>query len=157
MSGSSWDLVIPVLGIGLAMGGLWVFWWRKRNADSRSSDRDRQLLAADLEARQALLYEQLHEAGEGERDELELAAARNLKALEEVGGGQRPAEGEAPAASTPAPPSVPAPAPGRGSRAWLGFVGGVACAGLVWLLIVWAQRDAQPRMDTAAPPPPAGG
>jgi len=155
VSGSSWNLVIPVLLAGLALGGAWVFWWRRKSSDSRSRTRDRELMVADLEARQTLLYEQLRQAGEGERDELELAAARNLKAIEVTGGG-RAQGGEEDAPVVAVPISRAAPAAASASRAWLGFVGGVACASLVGLLIVWAQRDAQPRMDAGAPSPPAG-
>jgi tetratricopeptide (TPR) repeat protein len=142
-----------VLLVGLALGGAWVFWWRKKGGGSKSRGRDRELLVADLEARQALLYEQLREAREGEREELELAAARNLKALEEAGGGVTQSSGaDEESADVAAAPAAPLSA-AHGPRAWLGFVGGVACAGLVGLLIVWAQRDAQPRMEPGVPPP----
>ncbi len=52
-------------------------------------------------------------------------------------------------AVTTGQPPVPARRP---QSAWLGFVGGVACASLIGLLVFWAQRDARPREDAAAQP-----
>jgi tetratricopeptide (TPR) repeat protein len=154
VSESSWNLVIPVLLIGLVIGGVWVVWWRRRSGEAqREEERDRQLLLADLQARQAQLYEQLRQAAEPERESLELAAARNLRAIELAGGSAKtaaPPAGVAPAAADTAP-ALPVRRP---ASPWLGFVGGVACAALVGLLILWAQRDAKPRPGEMAAPAP---
>lgn len=153
MSDYSWGLVIPVLLLGLTVGVVWVLVARSRSRSApRSSGRDRELLVADLRARQELLYEQLRVADEGEREELELAAARNLKALEEAGG-RAPAREASEAAAT-AGESVSRPTP-RAPSAVVGFVGGVACAALVGVLVIWAQRDAKPRPDAEGPAPMA--
>ena len=162
MTDSPWSLVLPVLVTGLALGVVWVFWWRRRGLPgpgAAGAARDRELLLADLRARQEVLYEELRQAGEAERPELELAAARNLKAIEEAGGGAPEPAPEDAAAGGVGPEGGTAaaapPATARGSSAWLGFLGGVACAGLVALLVFWAQRDARPREDGGAPPPMA--
>lgn len=161
MNESSWNLVIPVLVIGLTVGLVWVALWRRRRTRAaESTERDRKLLLADLEARQALLYEQIREAEGAERETLELAAARNLMAIERAGGAQGSATkaagrgggsgvaAKAEERATVAEGSVPlASTPSRQPSAMLGFIGGVACAALIGLLVVWAQRDAKPRPD----------
>jgi hypothetical protein len=71
----SWGLVVPVLILGLALGLVWVLWARRRrHPGAEAESRDGELLVADLEARQELLYTQLREAEGAEREELELAA-----------------------------------------------------------------------------------
>lgn len=163
MTSSPWSLVLPVLVTGLAFGVAWVLWWRRSSAPRPTSVRDRELLLADLEARQEVLYEELRRAGEAERPELELAAARNLRAIEEAGGGsdRRPAaDVEGTEDKEAAPPTAVAGEqrqPRRAPSAWLGFVGGVACASLIGMLIVWAQRDARPREDAGPQPMQAAG
>ena len=141
----SWHLVVPALLIGLVFGTVWIFWWRGRSrSTSSAATSDRELQLRDLEARQTALYRQLRTAEDGDREELELAAARNLKAIEEAGGGRRirgESEGERLTRPDPAPAA-------RRASAWLGFLGGVACAGLIGVLVFWAQRDAQPRPDS---------
>jgi len=154
LSDSSWDLVVPVLVIGLALGAVWVLFWRRRSgAAAVARDRDQALAIADLEARQALLMEQLREAGEDEREELELAAARNLMALEQAGGGGGTGSPTTGDGEGPAPDSAGLPATGRrGAPGWLGFLGGAATAGLIAVLIIWAGQDATPRPDDQPPP-----
>jgi len=149
---SSWNLVIPVLIIGLAVGAAWVVLWRrKRSRATKSSDRDRQLLLVDLEARQATLYDQLREASGEEQEALELAAARNLMAIEQAGGKRHEAarqeDSSAGTEASVAPPSERPMPPSRRPSPLVGFIGGVACAALIGVLVLWAQRDAQPRPD----------
>jgi tetratricopeptide (TPR) repeat protein len=168
MTDSPWSLVLPVLVTGLALGVAWVYWWRHRSASRSTTAQDRELLLSDLRARQEVLYAELRQASGAERHELELAAARNLKAIEDAGGDRdgAPAAGvddeavsdasTAPATAGAAAAAVPAR---RTHSGWLGFLGGVACAGLIGVLVFWAQRDARPREDAAGPPPApvAGG
>lgn len=144
MSGD-WGLVIAVLGLGLAVGALLV-WRLGRGGGGGAAGRELEL--ADLERRQEELYVRLRtaraEGDEEEARELEDQAAvnlRNLEALRQtVPAAARHADGGAPPVSAGEPSSAAGVrTPARHGVA--GFVAGLLVAGLVGLLVFWAQKD----------------
>lgn len=162
------SVVLAVLALGLVVGTILV--WRL--ARRGGGEARREIERADLQRRQEELYERLRAARlEGDADdvaELEHQAALNLRDLEALGA--PPAGGpdaEAVVASGERPTLSPVGADagrssstgaGRGSPARsgiVGFVAGLAVAGLLVTLYYWAQRDARPR--PAEPQPMAAG
>lgn len=151
------SLVLAVLALGLVLGAI-VVW---RLARRGGGEGGRELERADLQRRQEELYERLRAArAAGEREEvaeLEHQAAINLRDLESLGG-PSPAASEATVTSEaagggPASPGTPRAHPARSGI--VGFVAGLAVAGLLVTLFYWAQRDARPR--PAEPQPMAEG
>jgi cytochrome c-type biogenesis protein CcmH len=159
LSGSIWIPGLLVLAIGLA-GGLWAAFNLRRQgrASKTGSNADVRLKIADLENRRDELYQRLRRAEEersdpGDRRELELAAARTLRELDEL-------QGSVPAlrAAQPAPPPQAAPAAANlGTRHPLlvGFAFGAALVLLVTVLIYFALRDAKPDVQPGAQAPVA--
>lgn len=151
------SLVLTVLALGLVVGAILV--WRL--ARRGGGEGGRQLERADLQRRREELYERLRAArAAGEQEEvaeLEHQAAINLRDLEALGG-PPPAASEAAAREVTggelASPGAPRAAhPARSGI--VGFVAGLAVAGLLVTLFYWAQRDARPR--PAEPQPLAEG
>lgn len=162
MSGSSWIPALLVLAIGLA-GGLWVaFRLRRQGSAERSADEaDLRLRIADLENRRDELYQRLKRAEEekadpGDRRELELAAARTLRELDELRGA---VPASVPAESAAAETRKPTVAASLSQRHPLlvGFAFGAGLVLLVAVLIYFALRDARPELQPGAPPPVAQG
>lgn len=151
------SLVLSVLALGLVVGAILV--WRL--ARRGGGEGRRQLERADLQRRQEELYERLRAArAAGEQDEvaeLEHQAAINLRDLEALGGPPPAAEtaatSEAAAGEPASPGAARAAHPARSGI--VGFVAGLAVAGLLVTLFYWAQRDARPR--PAEPQPMAAG
>jgi tetratricopeptide (TPR) repeat protein len=158
-----WLPGLIVLGVGLVAGA--VLAWRLRRGGTASSSADTKLRIGDLEARREELYRRLREGGitGDERATLELAAARVLRELDQLGvSSERPAglpeggaSGEAGEGGTAAAHAHDHPGPRSRWSGLVGFAAGVAVAGLVGLLIYWAGRDAAPG-ERAAPAPMAG-
>lgn len=152
------SLVLSVLALGLVVGAILVWRLARRGGGGEGK---RQLERADLQRRQEELYERLRAVrAAGEQDEvaeLEHQAAINLRDLEALGGPPPAAETAATseaAAGEPASPGAPRVAhPARSGI--VGFVAGLAVAGLLVTLFYWAQRDARPR--PAEPQPMAAG
>jgi tetratricopeptide (TPR) repeat protein len=148
-----WIPGLLVLAIGLA-GGLWAAFNLRRQgtASKAAGDADLRLKITDLENRRDELYQRLRRAEEektapGDRRELELAAARTLRELDELGGSV-PAQPVA----KPAPASQAAPVAANISTRHpllVGFAFGAALVLLVTVLIYLALRDAKP--DAAQP------
>lgn len=163
MSSSIWIPGLVVLAIGLA-GGLWAAFHLRRQgkASKAGSDADVRLKIADLENRQGELYQRLRRAEEekadpGDRRELELAAARALRELDEL-------KGSVPAQPLPAAKPAPAPAaaPATASLSTrhpllVGFAFGAGLVLLVAVLIYFALRDAKPDTQPGAQTPMAQG
>lgn len=156
MSGTSVVPGLIVLALGLLAGFLLAARLRRGRSSatagvSRHADLDLEL--ADLAARRDEIYARLgseaEEITEAERRELELAAARTLKRMDEIE--QRTGKRMPPAAR------VPSTAPVAGGRraALVGFAFGAGFAVLVSLLVFWAMRDATPAPVTAAAASPA--
>lgn len=159
-----WLPGLIVLGVGLVAGALLA--WRLRRGAPAPSSADARLRIGDLEARRDELYRRLRE-GEitpDERTTLELAAARVLRELDQLGvSAERPqaisegaTTGEAGAEGAPHPASAH-PAPRGRWSGLVGFAAGVAVAGLVGLLVYWAGQDAAPGERAAPTPTPMAG
>lgn len=142
--GTNWLPPLIVLGIGLAIGLVLALRmaWGKRAAAQRQLPVD-DVEVRDLRVQRDLLLSQLRElddiagkrsAEELARDrwELELEAARTLRALDRA---------EAKAVSDAA--AAPAPAPARGSPAWVGALwgGGVVAFGAVLFFALQSQTS----------------
>jgi tetratricopeptide (TPR) repeat protein len=156
MSSFSWWPGLIVLAVGLA-GGLFLA-LRLRRAGKKAAQeqqaRDVDLRIRDLEARRDDLYRRLRNEGpsltESDRTQLEQAAARVLRELDEitaeVGRGGK-SEAKAAASADPARTSDRSrPAPDermmRSRRSVAsGFLLGAGMAAIVGLLIYWAVRD----------------
>jgi tetratricopeptide (TPR) repeat protein len=150
-----------VLAIGLA-GGLWVAFQLRRQgtASKATDDADLRLRIADLENRRDELYQRLKRAEEekadpGDRRELELAAARTLRDLDEL-------RGRMPTQPPPKPVSVLQETPAAASLSTrhpllVGFAFGAALVLLVTTLIYFALRDARPDAQPGAQAPVAQG
>ena len=151
MSETSWLPSLIVLGIGLAIGLFAVFAVRRDRKRRAAEKTPHDLRLRDLEARRDDLYRRLRspDLDPGDRESLELAAARTLRDLDQLAPGRaesRPAAAEAP---EPAAPPEPAPLPISGRHpALVGFVAGMAVVLLVGSLVYLAVRDADP----ASPP-----
>ncbi|MGH9379016.1 MAG: hypothetical protein ACRD2Z_00135, partial [Thermoanaerobaculia bacterium] len=160
-------LVASVLAVGLGLGAILV--WRLAR---RGGGPAREIERADLDGRQEELYERLRAAratGDAEEvAELEHQAALNLRDIEALGGPSpaatsstgRAASGDyAPAQSSHETPVNTGKLLRRGGEpiraGVLGFVAGLAVAGLLITLFFLAQRDAQPR--PGEPQAPAEG
>ncbi len=152
-----WTLVLAVLGTGLGLGLLLT--WILRRAERGTLPSQSALTDLDgLEARQRDLYEQIRGAVDAdEKGELELEAARNLRALElarstlPVGRPAAPPGSRASSArAAPAPPR-----PSVTGRLLGAFAAGVAATVLLGWLVTSAQRDATPRADPGAQGEPA--
>ena len=134
------------LAIGLAGGGLLSYWLILRTAGATASD-DSTLRRRDLVARRDVLYAELREAepGSGDREALELSAARVLRELDQLPkSSAEPSSRKRSAAQRPASSS-----PGFLARhpLFAGAALGGSLVAIVALLVFWAQRDATPRMD----------
>ena len=163
MSESVWLPALIALGIGLIGGAFAALRLARsgRGAEKEATgtnDRaDSELRLADLEARRDDLYRQLasEALSDADRGELELAAARALRSIDELSGevGRSPR----PVSATVEPASrQPAAAPRSPIRAALiGFTSGAVAVGLIGMLIFWASRDATPRPDDGAMAPAA--
>lgn len=160
MSGSIWIPGLLVLAVGLA-GGLWAaFQLRRQGAASKAAgDADVRLEIADLENRRDELYQRLKRAEEektdpGDRQELELAAARTLRDLDKLRGTLPSPPSETPIAAAS---EEPVAAASLGSRRPLlvGFAFGAGLVLLVTALIYFALRDARPDAQPGAPAPVA--
>jgi cytochrome c-type biogenesis protein CcmH len=161
LNGSIWIPGLLVLALGLA-GGLWAaFQLRRQGAASKATgDADVRLKIADLENRRDELYQRLKRAEEektdpGDRRELELAAARTLRELDEL-------RGSAPAQPLPKPVSSPEETLAAASLSTrhpllVGFAFGAALVLLVTTLIYFALRDAKPDTQPGAQAPVAQG
>ncbi|TNF71769.1 MAG: tetratricopeptide repeat protein [Acidobacteria bacterium] len=160
---SIWIPALLVLAVGLA-GGLWAaFQIRRQGQASKASvDADVRLKIADLENRRDELYQRLRRAEEekadpGDRRELELAAARTLRELDELRGSiqAQPLPSAKPAA---APRATPATASlGTRHPALVGFAFGAGLVLLVGVLIYFALRDAKPDAQPGAQVPAPQG
>lgn len=164
------ELPLLVLGLGLLAGGVFALIVGRRAARPKAERRsDLDLRIEDLEAQRDELYARLR-GSEGtalsnaDREELELAAARVLRDLDELHGSRGPKGGrsaprEAAAAGTP--PTGSADRPTSFAARHPGLIGalfGGGMVGLVALLIFWAQRDAvpaPPEQPMASAPPAA--
>lgn len=160
MSGD-WGLVIAVLGLGLGVGALLV-WRLGRGGGGGAAGRELEL--ADLERRQEELYERLRTArAEGDADEareLEDQAAVNLRNIERLRATVPATARRAPDESAPgAATALPDIGRAAGARHGVtGFVAGLLVAGLVGLLIYWAQTDrGRPGTPGATPSMQGGG
>lgn len=152
MNGGVWLPGLLVLGVGLAIGLAAATSVRRGRRRQR---RGRELQLRDLEGRRDELYRRLRsgELSDGDRESLELAAARTLRELERLD----PASARAPAAAAATvakPPSEPAQGP-AGSRhpALVGFVAGMAVVLLVGTLVYLAVRDSGAARAPAAAAP----
>lgn len=164
------SLVLGILALGLVVGAILV--WRL--ARRGGGDGGRELERADLQRRQEELYERLRAAraaGEGEEvAELEHQAAINLRDLEALGGPPPPAGATAatraaadhpdatagelqstPVSRADGGQSVPTRTASPARSGIVGFVAGLAVAGLLMTLFYLAQRDARPRPVESQP------
>ena len=179
----AWASFLPglvVLAIGLTAGLLLAARLRQARvrtaeAPAVADDRDLELERADLVERRDQLYARLRgdaeeELGEAERRDLERAAARTLRRLEEIDAraGPRPARARtaperAPAGGVATVTETPRAARRRGAHpAMVGFALGAGFAALAALLLYWAARDETPRppepgSTAAAPDDPIHG
>ena len=156
--GTSFLPGIVILAIGLAVGAIAALRLRSAASRKRSEGKgsaDLRLLATDLELRRDDIYKRLQGASDEELDdvdrgELELAAARVLKQLDEIGV-KSPLTGSR---ESKHKPGTDEPRPAGRKSALLGFAMGVASAALIGALVFWAGRDATPApVET---PPMAG-
>ncbi len=173
MSDAVWLPGLAVLAAGLLVGLVAAVRLRSDAAAKRERrDRDLALEIRDLERRRDELYERLRRAdedelGAGDREALEIAAARTLRELDRAQKRQpkKPKTKKRKGSSAaPTPEAVPRAAVVVAARPvarhpfLTGFAFGAGMLALVGLLIYWAQRDAQPgpeRREPAAERPPA--
>ncbi len=165
MSDAVWLPGLVVLAAGLLVGLAAAVRLRSDAAAERERrDQDLALKIRDLERRRDELYERLRRAdeeelGAGDREALEIAAARTLRELDRAQKRQpkkpktKKRKGSS-AAPTPEAGPRAAAVVGDGPLArhpfLTGFAFGAGMLALLGLLIYWAQRDAQPA-------PQAGG
>ncbi len=166
MSSNIWLPPIIALTIGLIGAFLAARLLRaKARGNAKTPDRndaasDLRLRVRDLEIRRDELYQRLAQAdeeglGEAERADLEQAAARTLRDLDQAQAAYAAAAPEGAkthdASSTPdgaigGATVAPHAVAGRvRSAAVIGFLSGFATAALVGILFYWADRDAKPR------------
>lgn len=141
--GTSFVPGLIVMGVGLVVALLLAL--RLRRA-STSSKKDLDLEIEDLQMRRDEIYRKLREEdGElldvEERAQLEMAAARTLKRLDEL----QPAVPKTERRGGGTAKSTPQAAPQPARAGVTGFALGVGMASLIAVLLFWASGDATPR------------
>jgi tetratricopeptide (TPR) repeat protein len=154
MTDYSWWPGLIVLAAGIAAGAFMSMRLRRSGKDHRQEGRARDLALKiqDLEGRRDDLYSRLRQEADSltdsDRHQLELAAARTLRALDEVSqelgkgtvktkAGKRPTSGDEEKEKA----SDGQAASARGRSLLTGFALGVGLVAVVGVLIYWAVRD----------------
>lgn len=139
-----WLPALLVLGGGLVLGALLVWWVRRRGGPSAAPAPEAPPLELrDLDGRIAFLLRQLRELDDLATKRTPEQLARERYALElEAAHALQERDALAPAVSAPAP--VAAPAPGGAAR---GFVWGVSSAAALGLLLLFVWQSAERRPE----------